>query len=345
MTRPLPVVRSHERITYKRCKKKWYWSWRRGLVLKAATFGALQLGTWVHAALAVWYGPGLKRNGDLAEHFSIIADASYEIARRNKAPEYVLEKAEQLIALGIAMLEAYQKHYGRDDGVRMLATEIPLEFTFAQELIGGKWRPIAVHKLKPDGVFLDPNDDVWLLETKTAATVRTEHLTLDDQARPYGAMSERALRKLGVIKNGQAFKGIMYNFLRKGLPDERQTNAQGKYLNKNGSISKKQPPPLFVRHPVTMTRAAKVKTLQRIQAETIEITELTKDLRSGKVNPDSLQKTPHTSCARTCDFFAMCVVEEEGGNARFMEQRLFIRRDPYVYEEDSTDDPPGFEFG
>lgn len=343
MQRPLPLVRSHERITYKRCKKKWYWAWRRGLVLRKAQFGALQLGTWVHAAMERWYGKGLTRHGDLAEHFTIIADAAYELARRAKAPQHMLEKAEELIALGINMLEAYQKHYGRDDGVRILAVEIPLEFSYPAP--GTELPVVAKHMLKPDGVFMDPNDDVWLLETKTAATVRTGHLRLDDQARPYGAMSERALRRLGVIRKGQQFKGIMYNFLRKGLTDERPTNEQGKYLNKNGSVSARQPPPLFVRHPVTMTRAAKLKTLQRIQSETIEITELTQALREGRVDPDSIQITPHSSCERTCDFFAMCVVGEEGGNTRRMEETMFIRRDPYEYEEETTDEPPGFEFG
>lgn len=341
MQRPLPVVRSHERITYKRCKKKWYWAWRRGLVPRAAQFGALQLGTWVHAAMARWYGPGLKRNGDLAEHFLIVADSSRELARRAKAPQHMLDKADELIALGEAMLRAYQSHYGADEGLRMLATEIPLEFSFS----GPGGNVFAIHRLKPDGVYLDQEDDVWLLETKTAATIKTGHLVIDDQARPYGAMAERALRNLGVIKKYQRFRGIMYNFLRKGLPDERQTNAQGKYLNKNGTVSKRQPPPLFRRVPITMTRAAKMQTLVRIQRETIEITELTQALRAKTIDPATLQITPHTSCERTCDFFAMCVSAEEGADTRLMEQRMFIRRDPYLYEEDTTDDPPGFEFG
>lgn len=332
----LSAIRSSERKDKKRCEKKWYWAWRRGLVLRSARFGALELGTWVHEALARWYGPGVKRHGDLAEHFQIVADAAYELARRGKTPEHVLDKAEELIALGTAMLEAYQKHYGRDGDVRILAVEIPLDFSFSATVR---------HALKPDAVFLDADDDVWLLETKTAATVKTEHLVIDDQARPYGAMAERALRNLGLIEKYQRFRGILYNFLRKGLPDERQTNAQGKYLNKNGTVSARQPPPLFVRKEITMTRAAKVRTLERVQRETIEIAELTMRLRDGTVKPHELDKTPHHSCPRTCDFFAMCVAEEEGANIRLMERTMFIRRNPYEYEQETTDESPGFEFG
>src|SRR5262249_32943090 len=65
----LPIIRSHERIDYKRCTKKWYWKWRKGLVPKAAQFGALELGTWMHDALAQWYGPGLQRRGRLGGIF------------------------------------------------------------------------------------------------------------------------------------------------------------------------------------------------------------------------------------------------------------------------------------
>lgn len=330
------AVRGSERKDKKRCEKMWYWRWRRGLVLRASRFGALELGTWVHEALARWYGPGVKRHGDLAEHFTIVADASYELARRGKAPEHVLEKAEELISLGTAMLEAYQKHYGRDDDVRILAVEIPLEFSFGEGIR---------HALKPDAVFMGPDDNVWLLETKTAASVRTEHLVIDDQARPYGAMAERALRKLGVMRKGQQFKGILYNFLRKGLPDERQTNAQGKYLNKNGSVSARQPPPLFVRKEIMMSRAAKVRTLQRVQRETIAIAEITAGLRDGSIKASELGKTPHHSCPRTCDFYAMCVAEEEGANTHLMERTMYFRRNPYDYEQETTDERPGFEFG
>ena len=48
----LPVIRSGERMCFKRCQKKWYWEWRRGLVPRNKTFGALDLGTWMHIALA-----------------------------------------------------------------------------------------------------------------------------------------------------------------------------------------------------------------------------------------------------------------------------------------------------
>lgn len=338
----LPVVRSHERMDYKRCQRKWYWRWRRGLVPKSKRFGALDLGTWMHNALAVWYQPGRKRASAPLAHLLVAeGEAAMHAAREAGTPDHEIEKADELLLLGEHVATAYQDYYGDDPGINILRTEIPLEFTFPDD----SGNVIAVHKLKPDAVYRDEEGRLWILEHKTAATIRTGHLTLDDQARPYVAMGEQALIKSGIVRKGQRLHGIMYNFLRKGLPDERPMNADGKYLNKNGTISKKQPPPLFLRYPVTPSRRGRAVTLRRVQHETAVITSLTRALRRGVVREEHLMKTPHTSCEKFCPFYAMCTVEEEGGDWKQMERVMFIRRDPYVYEEETTDTPSGFEMG
>lgn len=337
----LPVVRSHERMDFKRCQKKWYWKWRKGLVPKEISFGALELGTWMHEALALWYShPGTRREGVLKLHFVAIAEAAQFAARQAGAPEHVLEKAEELAVLGEAMCHAYAQRYGADRGVRVIQAEIPLEFTIP----GNDGKVIAVHRLKPDLVFMD-DAGVWLMEHKTAASIRTGHLVIDDQARPYGAMAGFALRKLGLIKSNQEFKGIVYNFLRKALPDDRPRDEKGRALNRDGAVSKRQPPVNFLRLPVRMTSRAKAITLRRVQSETVIITETTKLLRAGKLFTGAIPKTPHNSCPKTCQFFALCVSEDEGTDITSMEREMFVRRDPYVYAEDSTDAPVGFEMG
>lgn len=347
MDSPKPtVVRSHERMDYKRCVTKWYFHWRLGLIPKTKTFGALDLGTWMHNGLAAWYQEGTSRRGNLADlviHYSGIAIVS---AEREGASQAQLEKAEELQELAIAMAGAYQAHYGEDKGVRVISAELPLEFTFPtvynlREHYNSEGYAI-VHRLKPDLVFVDLNDDVWLMEHKTAASIRTEHLVIDDQARPYGAMAARALERLGLLR-GRRFKGIMYNFLRKALPDERETNEKGQYLNKNGTVSKRQPPPMFVRHPVTMTREARRVTLERIRRETTEIVDVTRQLRSKRLDPLDLPKTPHRSCPRFCDYFTMCVMQENGVPTRDFRKAQYVKRDPYIYDEDSTEDRATFE--
>jgi hypothetical protein len=328
----------------KRCPTKWYWKWRKGLVPKAKNFGPLELGTWVHYAFEHWYALGYKRNGDLVDWFRLAVDAAIAQAIEAGAPQFVLDKAEELAALGEAMMIAYQRFYGKDEDVYVLAVELPLEFSIPDR----QGNVIAMHRLKPDMVYRDRHRDVWLMENKTAAQIRTEHLVIDDQARPYGVMAELALRKLGIIPASSGFSGIMYNFVRKALPDEREMNEKGLYLNKNGTVSKRQPTPMFLRHPVKLTRPAKRRALERIQDEVIEITTLTKIIRDRSERKvfdfHRLGKTPHSSCAKTCQFFTMCVADEQGTDIRDMERSMFDRRDPYDYE-DTTDIPVGFELG
>lgn len=333
----LPLIRHSERVDYKRCPKKWFWRWRMGLVPRTKTFGALELGTWVHYAFADWYTGDRQRS--LAKLFATYADLSIAAAQQVKAPQHVIEKAEELFSLGEAMMTAYQRFYGIDENVHVLAAEVPLEF----EITGESGELVAIHKLKPDLVFADQYDYVWLMEHKTAAQIRLEHLPIDDQARPYVAMAERALRNAGVINRHQHFKGVMYNFARKVLPDERAMNEKGQALNKNGTVSKRQPTPVFVRHPVTLSRAAKLIALRRLQFEARLITDITKELHKRSIDPAHLPKTPHSSCPKLCPFFTMCVAEEQGGDIKEMQRTMYVRRDPYEYEEETTDIPLSFE--
>lgn len=330
------AVRSHEIMTYKRCPKKWYWAWRKGLVPKNKRFGALDLGTWMHEALANWYFKGFERTGDLAVLFGEFANEAVCLAQENNVPEWEIEKAEELAMLGEAVADSYQEFYQKTDpNVDVITAEIPLEFTLDDGVI---------YKMKPDLIYRSKRDQkIRLMEHKTAGQIRTGHLTIDGQARPYGALAERALKNAGVLSKAEGIAGITYNFLRKALPDKRPMNEQGLYLNKDGTPSKSQPNAQFVRHEVTLSKAAKLVALSRIKADAILVTGVAQALREGRVLPQYLPKTPDKSCPATCEFFAMCEVEEAGGDYKAMERLQFERRDPYVYDEESTQDQAGFD--
>jgi len=337
----LPKITAHERMDFKRCEMKWFWHWRKGLRPKAISFGALELGTWVHLAFEHWYQKGRRRDGSLPEWFAQFADEAIQEALAAGAPDHAIEQAEELLALGELMMKAYETRYGLDSDVIVLSVEIPLDFlipSWATEEI------IAVHKLRPDMVFMDGNGDVWLMEHKTAKTISTTHLPIDDQARPYGAMAEPALRKAGVINRRHRFRGIMYNFVRKSLPDDRPEDAQGRKLNLNGTLSKRQPSPQFVRHAVTLSKQAKLVTLNRVRTETQIIAQLGDALRSGEITRAVLKKTPHKSCVHFCPFFDMCVADENGADIRMMEKAMYRKENPYLYQETAAE-YAGFEMG
>jgi hypothetical protein len=329
--RELPLIRHSERVDYKRCPKKWYWHWRLGLFAKNKT-PALELGTWIHEALAARYTKG---TGSVADAFGHITDA---VLAHNDWPDFQQDKLEELIGLGAAMCSAYDKRYA-GEVIDVIAAEIPLEY----EITDADGNVAAIHKLKPDLVFRDASGDVWLMEHKTAAQIRLEHLSIDDQARPYAAMAEVALRRAGVIGAHDRFKGVMYNFLRKALSDEREVDAQGHALNKDGSVSKRQPTPVFVRHPVVLSRKAKQIALMRLGIETMIITGFTAAVKDKEINPHHISKTPHSSCPKLCSFFAMCVVEEQGGDIKTMQRTMYVKQNPYTYDEETADIPASFE--
>lgn len=341
MATSLPVIRQSERVDFKRCMKKWFWRWRMGLVPKHQEYGALILGTWMHTALELRYthfGPTDGGPFTLEQAFALTADEGIRDARAANIPDFEMEKAESLRVLGRGMAEGYDRKYGDDKDIRPIGAEIPLEF----DIVDGN-KTVAVHRLKPDLLYRNPRNEIWLLENKTAKQIALEHLPIDDQARGYATMSERALKSAGILKPNEHVKGVMYNFLRKIMPDERPKNEKGQSLNKDGSVSKTQRTPEFVRHPVVLSRAAKQQALNHMAREASMITRLTLELRSKRMSPDSLLKTPHKNCPKLCEFFTMCVVEEQGGDIREMQRSMYVRRNPYDYEQDTTDIPVSFD--
>jgi hypothetical protein len=73
------------------------------------------------------------------------------------------------------------------------------------------------------------------------------------------------------------------------------------------------------------------------------ITEFAQEVRDGKIDPMTIPKTPHSSCEKLCQYFAMCVVEEQGGDIREMQRTMYHRENPYTYLEDTADIPVSFE--
>jgi hypothetical protein len=278
-----------------------------------------------------WYGEGTKRYGHLKDH--VIAAWMSDLDT-NGVPEAHADAFEKLTMLVEAMAQSYEDKYGSDSKVSVLATEIPLEFSF----------DMGTHRLKPDMVVQMLDTGLYYLwENKTAGQISIEHLPIDDQARGYAAMAERGLIEAGVLPHGKRLSGIMYNMVRKALSDERPQNAQGEYLNKDGSVSKQQPAAQFLRHPFPMTNKAKEIALRRVDREVSTIVSHTNRLRAGETDPMWIQKTPHRSCPRFCDFFPICNAEEQGSDIRQMSDDLYIVADPYQYDQDTTSERISWE--
>lgn len=319
-------IRTSERSTFKRCPQRWLWSMVEGLEpIRAAN--PLWFGQGVHIALAEWYLPGTKRGPHPAETFSSWVDQDRNMRVRNDDDELEWVDAREL---GISMLEAYVDEYGVDDSWDVIAPEMTFDIWFYRTFEGKrtKWfRYVGTW----DGVYRDRSTgEIWLMEHKTAAAISTSHLPLDDQAGTYFTMANKILRKRGVLKPKERIAGVMYNFLRKAKQDERPRNEEGLYLNKNGSVSARQPASYFHREPLYKSVAEEKRIIQRIKDEALYIEAIREGDPAYPVLKVITQFGP-SACAQ-CPFFRMCQLDEQGDqdSVEDFKASWYNVRDPYA---------------
>lgn len=319
----VPLIRTSERKDFKRCQQRWYWAWRCGLRKRGRDASALWLGIGVHEALANWYiGPGLKRGIHPAEYFADWAAGEIEYVKASRSEDYQDDVWMDARDLGITMLEGYIEKYGRDEQWDVIAPEESFQIDLPRRNGQGL---LAIYCGTFDLVYRDRADgQIKLGEHKTAKQILTHHLALDEQAGTYWAVASQILRHRGVLKRGEQIGSITYNFLRKGVPDPRPENAEGQKLNKDNSVSKNQPAPLFRREEIFRTTGERASQLRRVQSEALW-------MRAARKNPDDIMKTPTRDCHWDCDFFDMCQIHEQGGTEwEELRDAIFIQEDPYA---------------
>lgn len=295
----VPLMRTSTRTSFARCQQQWKWSWLDSLESNDPST-ALRFGTLAHKALERWYIPGLKRG----EHPAETWDEVYHTEAEKHGDMGVYDEDTGGMAdayeLGVQMMEDYVECYGTEPWLEIVAVEQPFEI-----LITSGGEPVCIYCGTFDAIGYDHEELCYLvLEHKTAATISTRHLALDEQANSYWAFSSYWLNDN--YDEDAELNHILYNFMRKGKRDDRPTNAQGQALNKDGSVSKRQPPPRYHRERVFRGPYERHKVLERIvkQATAIEWV---------RENPEELYKTPGSGPQSHCNWCAFqdaCELEE-----------------------------------
>lgn len=318
-----PIIRTSERRKFKRCPQAWWWAYRWGLKPKFREADALWFGTGVHEALANWYkGPGLRRGMHPAKYWQKWVGEEIGQIRTAVSGDFTEDVWIDAKLLGTAMLEGYVDRYGKDSTWHVIAPEESFQIDIPYRKKSGV---LAVYAGTFDLVYRDlETDEILLGEHKTAKTISTRHLSLDDQAGSYWAIASKVLQHRGVLGKGETIGGITYNFLRKAMPDDRDENEAGQKLNKDGSVSKRQPSPLFYRELIPRTRSERAMMLRRIQNEAIW-------MNAARKSPELITKTTTMNCPWDCEFFDMCELHEKGDDS-WEEYRdaMFVQRDPYA---------------
>lgn len=372
-------IRNSERGTLDKCPQRWWWAWREGLRPKE-TATPLWFGTAVHEALADYYRPGRKRSKDFIDKFRESCDMEAEYIRVELGG---LDEDKWVDArtLGETMLLGYHKEYGGDRNWDVIATEqsfelripwldedrrrlTPFEKVLVKRLIkAGIEHKFFILNGTFDGVYRDRNDKrTKLMEHKTAASIFLGHLSMDNQAGTYHLVAQTVGRTQGWLKPKENISEITYNFLRKGLPDERPRNADGYATNKPtkinyitaliedgyefskkpdghtvaflqeaaeerglivfGEVSKRQPAALYLRHPVKRTPSHRRTQLERLQGDVTEMAMRVHGLMS-------VRKTPSRDACAFCDFREMCELHESRAGWVEFRDAMFRGTDPY----------------
>lgn len=358
-------LRNSERKTYRTCRQMWEWKYVRRLSAPRQR-GALTFGTGVHVALEHRYPPGTERGPHPAITFE-----KWFMENEHAFAQWDDEGNRfDALELGLAMLNGYVEQWGDDDHIRIIAPEMPLRL----DIYDKRGNYLCTWVGKTDAAYEDLSKRrkgrrrIGFFEHKTAKVIE-QNLRINsgygDQGLSYAWGGSIVLRDMGILEPGENVDHILFNWLRKGMPDDRPRNEQGFALNKPtkdallsfladkgttvpartkvddlllmvealgqdpallGEPSKVQPSPLLDRYELDYGDGAMVETERRIRAEAWERAQV----RAGKL---PIYKSPSKDCSWQCEFVEVCELHEMGEDFESMLELEFESWDPYEDHE------------
>lgn len=357
------MLRTSERNDFKRCPWLWQETWMKG-------FGTRRVPVWswfgsaVHTAMEVRYPIGVKR-GKLGDVLDAFDEAVKDLTGRiwTETPNAILDEEEVVDAkeLGRAMLIGYVEHYGNDTEWEVIHTEQPFQIEVEHPFKKGKvlvvyagmWDALMRHR-KTKAFWL------WDHKTRKSFPSSWEFYDINDQGGSYLWVAPEVLRFLGVFGKKDSIEGLVFNALKKTMPDSRPRNADGLATNKPtkahyeaalheagvatpsrttiaqlhliaeqagltvlGDVSARQQGDLFHRAEIYRTQEERVKQANRVQNEALAMSLV----RKGKMDA---WKTPTEDCVR-CKIFEYCQADEASREeGQEMKSALMIPRDYYA---------------
>lgn len=339
----LPMLRTSERGTFKRCRWKWYMEFHE-LRKPIVDVPPLRFGTIIHAALATRYRVGVRRGPHPRPIFEAMFEQNlHETAKEYKMSPHEIEEHPKWLEhreLGIAMLDNYIEHYGKDDEWEVLATEFP----FQVAVLGPKARGLVFYYVGTiDGVWRNRRTKrIVIPDHKTTAAINTGYLSMDPQATAYWTWGFDSVINKRLVPPTTKLDGMLFNFLRKAKADERPyTVEDGRkyFLNKPtakekkehgadypGSISKSQPAPYFARVPIYRDYKERERAKQTIIAEWKEM----EMVHGGLLQP---VKNPGQFTCPGCWLLDICELHEIGADYKEMMNATTKLWNPYSAHE------------
>jgi hypothetical protein len=333
-------VRTSDRITFKRCRRKWNWQFsHRGNRTPIRRSNPLWLGTGFHFAMEDRHGKRLWPTA--ADAWQAYHDAWLKSTRAGGSP--LPDDHEELSDLTLRMLEYYEEwltfrvplntfvYQGKPQVERRFEIQLPVP----PEVLAHYGYDACYYVGTIDRVIVDEHGRLWLVDYKTAKRFETGHFDTDPQISAYCWAAQK-------IYPDREIAGFIYQQHKKQVPGEP------KFLTSSGmfSVSKTQATtyPLYYKAlknlygDVNKAPAANIEYLnnlaaaeqgdmdafirrdyvQRNEAQIASVEEHMVLEAMDMMNPNLPLYPNHTrDCSWDCPFNIACINQDDGGDAQY----------------------------
>jgi len=185
--------------TFKRCRRKFYWSNVRGLKPKGRA-PALDIGTLVHEGLALLPYHGLD---EAVDHMMNVYEGIPDHPEYSEGMAHAYDD-DKVIDMAVVLLKGYKEAYATDP-----FTPLVEEHEFSLSLVN------RAYTGKIDKIVRGPGDKLYVMEHKTTGLNPSAYLRtfyLDPQISGYYLGAVKALHSLN---NGEGLAGVVVDLLTK----------------------------------------------------------------------------------------------------------------------------------
>lgn len=292
---PYLKVSQSELLEFRECRRRWWLRYVEGWAKPEEYYGALPLGTNIHAALCEFYGGGTKQSA---------MELLYDIY--NKAQQFCWEedvpKVQKDFKLAVIMLEGYfewLEETGADQFLEIVEPEAEIEHDI--EVKGKKVRILG----KRDVIGKDIRTGInTLIDHKTCQSFNDPLLDLNEQSRMYLLLQR--LNGSTVVQN------CLWNLLRKV---QRTARAE---------------PPFFKREELYVSEDELRRYYERITGIIGDIIDVRQRLEEGERHYSVVYPTPSSDCTWKCAYRVVCpmIDSDPESAAKFLEDN-YEKRSAY----------------
>jgi hypothetical protein len=230
--------------------------------------------------------------------------------------------------LGVELLDDYVEEYRGDPDWEVIAAECPFEAPVYHPRTGVLLFYYAgivdlIMKQRSTGRIF-----VWDHKTTDSIGRWMKSLGMNEQSTAYWTHAVPWMRDQGII-NAKVFddmSGLYFNFLRRARRDDRPKNALGQYLNKDGTVSKKQPADRFARIPTYRSEHDREMHMARALEDFKEM----EMVKNGEL---TVLKNPGPVTCGMCGWLDVCEMHETGADWKLLLDGITEEWDPYSEHE------------